>query len=133
MPNDGVNFFIEDGELDLYKSKEPLSSQYIKSFLGAQEFLNGKYKYCLWLTKLNPKELDKMPFTLKRIKEVEKLRKNSLREATKKLALYPSLFGEIRQLVFHQKIEKLFQCIFSHPIILLAILVYQFPMQHFII
>ena len=97
MPNDGGNFFIEDGELDLYKSKEPLSSQYIKSFLGAQEFLNGKYKYCLWLTKLNPKELDKMPFTLKRIKEVEKLRKNSLREATKKLALYPSLFGEIRQ------------------------------------
>ena len=97
MPNDGGNFFIEDGELDLYKSKEPLSSQYIKPFLGAQEFLNGKYKYCLWLTKLNPKELDKMPFTLKRIKEVEKLRKNSLREATKKLALYPSLFGEIRQ------------------------------------
>jgi hypothetical protein len=97
MPNDGGNFFIEDEELDLYKSKEPLSSQYIKPFLGAQEFLNGKYKYCLWLTKLNPKELDKMPFTLKRIKEVEKLRRNSSREATKKLALYPALFGEIRQ------------------------------------
>jgi hypothetical protein len=97
MPNDGGNFFIEDGELDLYKSKEPLSSQYIKPFLGAQEFLNGKYKYCLWLIKLNPKELDKMPFTLKRIKEVEKLRKNSSREATKKLALFPALFGEIRQ------------------------------------
>ena len=97
MPNDGGNFFIEDGELDLFKSKEPLSSQYIKPFLGAQEFLNGKYKYCLWLTKLNPKDLDKMPITLKRIKEVEKLRKNSSRDATKKLALYPALFGEIRQ------------------------------------
>ena len=97
MPNDGGNFFIEDGELGLYKSKEPLSNQYIKPFLGAQEFLNGKYKYCLWLTNLNPKDLDQMPFTLNRIKEVEKLRKNSSREATRKLALYPALFGEIRQ------------------------------------
>jgi len=38
-----------------------------------------------------------MPFTYKRIKAVEKLRSESTREATRKLALFPSLFGEIRQ------------------------------------
>lgn len=39
-----------------------------------------------------------MPISFKRIKEIEKLRGSSTREATRKLALFPSLFAEIRQL-----------------------------------
>lgn len=48
MPNDGGNFFIDSSEVIEYKNNEPKSEKYIKEFLGAQEFLNGKTKYCLW-------------------------------------------------------------------------------------
>ena len=97
MPNDGGNFFIEEFEIDSFIKREPLVEKYIKPFVAAQEFLNGHKKYCLWFVDLNPSDLDFMPLSFKRIKEVEKLRKSSSREATRKLALFPSLFAEIRQ------------------------------------
>ncbi len=97
MPNDGGNLFIEDNDIIEFLKKEPESAKYIKPFLGAQEFLNGQKKYCLWLENLNPKDLDLMPNTFKLIKNIETLRKKSNRDATRKLALFPALFGEIRQ------------------------------------
>jgi len=97
MPNDGGNFFIGEDEYEGIKLLEPTSNKYIKPFLGAQEFLNGKKKYCYWFVDVNPKEWKEMPIALKRVDEVEKLRRSSNREATRKLALFPSLFGEIRQ------------------------------------
>ena len=97
MPNDGGFFFIQENENELFIKNEPLSEKYIRPFIAAQEFLNGHKKYCLWFVDLNPKDLDLMPMSFKRIKEVEKHRKSSSREATRKLALFPSLFAEIRQ------------------------------------
>jgi hypothetical protein len=98
MPNDGGNFFIEDDEVETYKLMEGLSEKYIKPFLGAYEFLNGKKKWCLWFYKtLDPKDLSNMPTSYKRIKAIEKSRETSNRLATNKLALFPTLFGEIRQ------------------------------------
>jgi hypothetical protein len=97
MPNDGGNFFINENEIEEINFKEPISSEYIKPFIGAQEFLNGQKKYCYWFEKINPKDWNLMPIALEKVKQVEKLRSSSTREATKKLALFPSLFGEVRQ------------------------------------
>lgn len=97
MPNDGGNFFINENDINEIKTIEPKSIEYIKPFIGAQEFLNGQRKYCFWFENVNPKDWNLMPFALQKVKTVEKLRANSSREATRKLALYPSLFGEIRQ------------------------------------
>jgi type I restriction-modification system DNA methylase subunit len=97
MPNDGGNFFISDNEIEEIKTKEPKSFEYVKPFIGAQEFLNGQKKYCFWFENVNPTDWNSMPIALQKVKAVEKLRANSSREATRKLAIYPSLFGEIRQ------------------------------------
>ncbi|MFY8097266.1 MAG: type IIL restriction-modification enzyme MmeI, partial [Flavobacterium sp.] len=97
MPNDGGNFFINENDIEAIKSIEPKSIEYIKPFIGAQEFLNGQEKYCYWFENVNPKDFSLMPLALQKVKAVEKLRASSSREATRKLALYPSLFGEIRQ------------------------------------
>jgi hypothetical protein len=97
MPNDGGNFFINENDIEEIKSIEPKSIEYIKPFIGAQEFLNGQEKYCYWFENVNPKDWSLMPLAIQKIKAVEKLRASSSREATRKLALYPSLFGEIRQ------------------------------------
>ncbi len=97
MPNDGGNLLLtEEEKQDLIK-KEPLSIKYIKQFMGAEEFINNKKRYCLWLIDCPPNELKSMPLVLERVNKVKQHRLNSNRTATKKLADFPTLFGEIRQ------------------------------------
>ena len=97
MPNDGGNLIIEADEYDDFVKNDPASQKYIYRFLGADEFLNSKIRYCLWLTKATPAELRKMPLVFQRVGAVRKLRESSSRTATRKLADTPWLFGEIRQ------------------------------------
>ena len=51
----------------------------------------------MWLKDISPSEIKQVPPILNAIKEVQKVRFESKREATKKLAETPYLFGEIRQ------------------------------------
>ena len=97
MPNDGGNFLLTDEEKDELIQNEPLAEKYIKPLLSAREFLNAKNRWCLWLEHLAPNDLKSMPLVKQRIENVKKLREESSREATKKLAEYPTLFGENRQ------------------------------------
>ncbi len=97
MPNDGGNFLLTDEEKEQLIFDEPLAEKYIKSLLSAREFLNGKNRWCLWLEDLAPNDLREMPLVKKRIENVKNLRASSTREATKKLAEFPTLFGENRQ------------------------------------
>ena len=97
MPNDGGNFILSEEDKDVFIAKEPNSQKYIHLFLGAEEFINNKKRYCLWLKGASPAELKKMPKVLERVENVRKMRKESKRGATQKLADIPHLFGEIRQ------------------------------------
>ncbi|MCK9426640.1 MAG: hypothetical protein M0Q21_11425 [Ignavibacteriaceae bacterium] len=97
MPNDGGNFLFTDEEKKVLLKIEPNAKKFIKPLVSAQEFLNGENRWCLWLKDAEPSELREFKEVTKRIAAVKKLREESSREATKKLASFPSLFGEIRQ------------------------------------
>ena len=97
MPNDGQNLIIEADEYDDFVKNDHASQKYIHRFLGADEFINSKIRYCLWLVNATPAELRRMPLVAQRIGAVRKLRESSARAATRKLAETPWLFGEIRQ------------------------------------
>ena len=97
MPNDGRNLIIEADEYDDFIKNDPTSEKYIRQFLGAEEFINNKKRYCLWLENTSPSEMRKMPLVAQRVGAVRKLRESSNREATRRLADIPHLFGEIRQ------------------------------------
>ena len=97
MPNDGGNFILREEEVAVMKSKYPESEKFIKKFLGAEEFINNKKRYCLWLVNASPAEMRKIPPIMERVANVQKLRSESKRAATQKLATTPTLFGEIRQ------------------------------------
>lgn len=97
MPNDGGHLILNGEEAKTLAKKDPLAKKYIKRLLGAEEFINNKERYCLWLVGAAPEELRKMPEVLHRVEEVKKMRLSSKRDATRKLAGTPSLFGEIRQ------------------------------------
>ncbi len=97
MPNDGGFLFLNQNEKDELIRLEPQAEKYIKSFLGADEFLNNIPRYCLWLVDCPPNELRAMPLVLKRVEAVKQIRQASSRKTTVKLAETPTLFGEIRQ------------------------------------
>ncbi|HRP94169.1 MAG TPA: hypothetical protein PLH53_14855, partial [Ignavibacteriaceae bacterium] len=98
MPNDGGNLLINDDEVEAYKLIEGEVEKFIRPFLGAHEFLNGKKKWCLWFYKNQENlNLKRMRITYKRIEAVEQHRSKSKRKGTQTLSLFPMLFGEIRQ------------------------------------
>jgi hypothetical protein len=97
MPNDGGNFLLTDEEKKDFLKLEPKAEKFISPFISAHEFLNGKKRWCLWLKNANPTEIKETKSIMERVENVRKLRAKSSREATRKLADFPTLFGEIRQ------------------------------------
>ena len=97
MPNDGGNLIIKAEDYDEFIKREPNAAKYVREFLGADEFINGRKRYCLWLTEASPAEMRRMPLVANRVEAVRALRLKSTRNATKTLAYIPHLFGEIRQ------------------------------------
>lgn len=97
MPNDGGNFLFTDEEKNEFIAKEPKLEKYFKPLISAYEFLNGHKRWCLWLKAANPTELKEAKLVTERVENVRKLRAESNRQATQKLAAFPTLFGEDRQ------------------------------------
>ena len=97
QPTDGGNLIIKDEDYENFISKEPASKNYIKLFLGSDEFINGKRRYCLWLKNTSPSELSSMPLVMDRIEKVRAFRLSSKKSATRKWADFPTLFTEDRQ------------------------------------
>jgi hypothetical protein len=96
-PTDGGNLLLnEDEALDL-RTHDPVAAQYIRPFLGADEFLNNTPRYCLWLDKASPEDLALSPALKQRTEAVRAMRLASPKVPTQKLAAVPHLFGEVRQ------------------------------------
>ncbi|PTE12581.1 DNA methyltransferase, partial [Phaeovulum veldkampii] len=48
-PTDGGNFFMDADERHALLSNWPQAAKFVKRFLGAQEFIRGQERYCLWI------------------------------------------------------------------------------------
>ncbi|WP_439287786.1 DNA methyltransferase [Lonepinella sp. BR2904] len=95
MPNDGGFLLLDEKEKKELLQKDPNVKKYIRKFLGADEFIKNKQRYCLWL--VNEKNVMNIESIVNRILGVKNSRSSSPREATRSLAKTPHLFGEIRQ------------------------------------
>jgi hypothetical protein len=84
-------------EKDALIKAEPGAKKWVRPFIGSDEFINGVERWCLWMVGITPGELRAMPEVMKRIQTVKENRLASDREATRKLAAAPWLFGEVRQ------------------------------------
>lgn len=85
---------VEEQDLDFLISNEPNSKKYIKFLIGADEFINSRKRYCLWLVDCPPDELRKMPHVIERVNRVKADRLTSSDKAMQKLAMTPTLFRE---------------------------------------
>jgi len=94
QPTDGGNLLLSSVEKNDLLTKEPKASKWIKPLIGADEFINGTERWCLWLVGISPNELRAMPEVLKRVDAVRKMRLESSDEGTRKLADRPTQFRE---------------------------------------
>jgi hypothetical protein len=97
MPNDGGFLLLTSAEAKELSQNDPDVKKFVRRFLSAKEYLNGIKRYCIWLADASPSELRKHPQLRARVDSVKRYREASIREATRKLATTPMLFGEIRQ------------------------------------
>lgn len=97
MPRDGGGFVLSPEERQEIIKKYPSASQWIKSYIGAVEFINNKERYCLWLKDVDPYEISKCPPVMERVESVRLFRQNSKAEGTRKFAATPTLFCQIAQ------------------------------------
>jgi hypothetical protein len=97
MPNDGGHLLFTTEEMDAILNEDAAVGQFIRPYMGADELLYNRRRYCLWLKDVSPEKYVHIKAIKNRIQQVKNHRQKSDRKITQKLALFPSLFGEIRQ------------------------------------
>ena len=96
QPTDGGHLLLSPDERDELLRREPRAERFIRRFVGAEEYINGKARYCLWLKDATADDL-KMPAIAERVEAVREFRLSSRKAATRVRASTPHLFTEIRQ------------------------------------
>ena len=94
---DDGNYTISDEEYKSIIEKEPSSSKFLKLFIGSEEFINNKKRYCVWLKNADISEIRKSNIIMNKIQNVKNWRLTSSRKETLKAAETPMEFAEIRQ------------------------------------
>jgi hypothetical protein len=94
MPADGGKLLFSTPEKDDFIFNEPNSEKWFKKLVNAQEHLNGRERWCLWLEDIREDELNNLPKVMSVINEVKNIR---LKSSRPQLAKTPHLFAQITQ------------------------------------
>ncbi len=97
MPRDGGNLIIENDKLDEFLKSDPRSKKFIHPYIGAEEFINKKDRWCLWLVNAEPSEIKSIKPIYERVKACKEFRLSSKAESTKRAANTAWLFVQIAQ------------------------------------
>ncbi len=91
-PIDDGNYIFTTEEKEKFLQQEPKATKFIHPFIGSEEFINGKIRWCLYLGKAAPNELAQMPTVIRLINNVKQFRLNSKSKPTQILANTPTRF-----------------------------------------
>lgn len=91
-PIDDGNYLFTPEQRDAFLAREPAAKPYFRRWLGADEFLNGWERWCLWLGDAEPATLKTLPLAMERVAAVRKYRAASRSAPTRKLAESPRRF-----------------------------------------
>ena len=96
-PADGGYLLVDDEEREPFLCENPGAKPYLKPFLSADEYLNGRNRWVLWLGETPPQVIRDSPGLRQRVEGVRAFRSSSKKESTRRGADYPTLFDQIRQ------------------------------------
>jgi hypothetical protein len=103
MPADGGYLILTEEDKDRILESNPTAKNFIRKFIGSQEFIRGVERWCLWISDDKLKEAKAIPEIKERLDLVSKFRSQSTKQQTVELASSPHQFGEIR----HEEAEGL--------------------------
>ena len=105
QPSDGGNLILANDEVDDL-NQIPLKNGIIRKYVGSKEFINGTYRYCLWMDKSNYLVNCQFKQIETHVKNVERFRLSRSTPITKDAAkipwaflqrgAYANAYGEIR-------------------------------------
>lgn len=90
---DDDNFMFTTEEKEAFIKIEPKAAQFFRVWYGADEFINNRPRWCLYLGSCSPTELRTMPHCYEIVQKVREYRLASKRAQTLKAANYPNKFG----------------------------------------
>lgn len=98
IPRDGGFYTFENiDEVNEFLKIEPNAKKYIHKFIGSREYINGFYRYILFLDNIEPSELKSMPNLMDRVKSVRDFRLSSKAVEIQKFAQTPTKFAQTTQ------------------------------------
>lgn len=94
---DGGGLLLDDLESNQLKQQSiEVHQKFVRRYLGSEELINGKLRFCLWISDDQAKEADQNEFISDRLSKVKAMRLKSPKKQTKIAAMHPHRFGEIR-------------------------------------
>ena len=97
QPTDGGNLILSEEERTEIITGYPNCEHFIKRYISADDYINNKKRYCLWLKGVSPIEYRKIPAIIERLEAVREMRLNSPTKSVQRDADTPMLFTQIRQ------------------------------------
>ena len=98
MPIDNNNLILDEEAVKVILDENPENKQFIREYVGGEELLNGKKRWCLWLDGIDAGKYIHSKAVMARVEANREYRLHgSTRPQTNKAAEKPQLFGEIRQ------------------------------------
>lgn len=90
--DDGYYIFDFNERMEFLKV-EPSADQYLKPYIGSEEYINGGQRWILSLQSATPQELRAMPAVMERMRLVREFRSRSKRTSTLKIADSPTRYN----------------------------------------
>jgi hypothetical protein len=97
MPNDGGHLLMNGTEGVAAVAEHGIRPDFIRPFLGSQEFIHGIQRRCIWVSDKDREEATENKWLRDRFEAVGAQRSSSNRPTTIDLAAVPYRFGEVRQ------------------------------------
>lgn len=96
QPADDGNLLFNENEFTKAKYEYPQIKEFVKPFVGANEFINGVNRYCLWITENQIQKALSIPLIQSRVNKVAEFRLQSTKKATVEWSQKAYSFTEIR-------------------------------------
>ncbi len=94
MPRDGGHLFLTTDEAASLR-QDSQARPYVRRYVGSEELINGKQRYCLWIEDRDAESAKQISFIAKRMELVAENRLQSPAPSTREFAIRPHRFVQI--------------------------------------
>ena len=95
-PTDGGNLVVSPEDRRDLLNRYPEAKSFLRPYLGAAEAIQGKERFCLWISDDETEDAAKIPPVAERIEAVRSFRQASKAAETRPAAAYPHRFRQIQ-------------------------------------